>query len=798
MATNTGDPYVLNVQKWLNETYGNDSRYNIIPENGKTGWTTIYALTRALQIRLGIQSTADNFGPSTERLFNQNWPNGIKQQSSDDEKEDNVYAIIQGALLCKGYATGVNKPTLHFYDGTGNAIKQLKEDAGLSDTSSTVTLNIMKALLSMDYFFSYDTSVRTQKIQEIQRYLNRNYEAYIGISPCDGVYGRATNKALILALQAEEGLPVGIANGNFGDTTKKCCPTIPYNNKEKNYSNQLYNNLTDIPKFTKIMRMGLYANGIGTGDFNNNFGWESDLKSFQTKHALNVTGICDLTTWMSILISCGNTARDAIGCDTATKITSAMARTLADAGYKYIGRYLTKVDGGLDKDMTRQEIEIILKNGLRIFPIFQEDGRSSDKFNANTGLDNAIKARKAAENLGIPYHTTIYFGVDYDPQETEINNYIYPYFKAIYDYFKSHSSYNIGVYGTRNVCRILKNKEANGNFEIDNMFVADASYGFSGNLGFALPNDWAFDQFCVDINIGTGEGTVAIDKVAVSGKDKGFNEITISPASDIYNNLVNLYDLAMEYSGNDKNKSNQLVLQYLRRGEYGDTSIFFGDTSSGNTVLWNQVAGDIDEDYCNLVEQRLGNLKFDFVDPKTGALHEIAHWSATLNGNLYDVTFPFIVDYKPEMKALTGWGGDVLSFSKDIQNKAEEDYDKWAKENICTEIPTKFNLTDYIDDIDAVNLAYLINEYDYSLPEAFNQYYGVKEATTGKYPYETRTQKFFANVGEANFLYLCERLRTGYDVLELCRIYLAGPDKYVLSAINALKDFIYKEIENGN
>lgn len=100
----------------------------------------------------------------------------------------------------------------------------------------------------------------------------------------------------------------------------------------------------------------------------------------------------------------------------ATKIASAMARTLADADYKYIGRYLTKVDGVvLDKDMTRQEIEF--------------------------------------------------------------NNYIYPYFKAIYDYFKLHSFYNIGVYGARNACRILKNKEANGNFEINNMFVIDASYG---------------------------------------------------------------------------------------------------------------------------------------------------------------------------------------------------------------------------------------------------------------------------------------------------------------------------------
>ena len=48
---------------------------------------------------------------------------------------------------------------------------------------------------------------------------NRKYEAYTGLVPCDGVYGRNTNKALIYAIQAEEGLPVGTATGNFGPTT---------------------------------------------------------------------------------------------------------------------------------------------------------------------------------------------------------------------------------------------------------------------------------------------------------------------------------------------------------------------------------------------------------------------------------------------------------------------------------------------------------------------------------------------------------------------------------------------------
>ena len=49
------DERVLQVQQWLNKTYGNDSRYNKITEDGKTGWSTIYALRRALQIELGIQ-----------------------------------------------------------------------------------------------------------------------------------------------------------------------------------------------------------------------------------------------------------------------------------------------------------------------------------------------------------------------------------------------------------------------------------------------------------------------------------------------------------------------------------------------------------------------------------------------------------------------------------------------------------------------------------------------------------------------------------------------------------------------
>lgn len=76
-------------------------------------------------------------------------------------------------------------------------------------------------------------------------------------------------------------------------------------------------------------------------------------------------------------------------------------------------------------------------------------------------------------------------------------------------------------------------------------FVADMSYGWSGNLGFKMPKNWAFDQF-VEYPIG---GT-PIDQVAASGKDSGAkyfspgteNIISVSDALDnIRKNLGNKF-----------------------------------------------------------------------------------------------------------------------------------------------------------------------------------------------------------------------------------------------------------------
>ena len=190
------DKMVLRTQQWLNQTYGGDSRFNKVAEDGQTGWSTIYGLTRALQIELGIQNTADNFGPSTQRLFVQRYPNGVQEQKSGDTATSNVYSIIQGALWCKGYSAGSDEITQHFYGGTGKAIKNLQTDMGIGGDSS-VDVGIMGALLSMKQFVLLESYGGLNAIRQAQQQINNKYRDYTGIIPTDGLYGREMNTALI-------------------------------------------------------------------------------------------------------------------------------------------------------------------------------------------------------------------------------------------------------------------------------------------------------------------------------------------------------------------------------------------------------------------------------------------------------------------------------------------------------------------------------------------------------------------------------------------------------------------------
>lgn len=687
------DEMVLKTQQWLNKTYGDDARYNRVAEDGRTGWPTIYALTRALQIELGIATTADNFGPTTRSRFSEKYPSGIVQQADGAVKEDNVYAIIQGTLWCKGYSTGAGEITKHFYDGTGSAIIQLKNDAyGVSlgsSVSSTVTLNIMVALLSMNQYVLLNASGGNAAIRETQQRLNREYEAYIGLLPCDGLYGREMNEALIKVLQAIEGLSPEQATGTFGEKTKNLCPIFPPNGSAEAIS---------------LFRSSLMCNGyyIGTGA-----SWdqllESMVKAFQKDMCLPVTGKADLNTWMSLLLSSGNPDRSATVCDTRFEITSERADQLIGMGYSIVGRYLT---GGDFKQLRVTEPQRILDKGLQFFPIFQESTTNLSYFTYERGMQDAFNAFEAAKSFGVPADTIIYFAVDTDVLDDDIKEYIKPYFMGVY--YNLDPMYQVGIYGTRNV----SNQIIDAGYA-KTCFVSDMSTGFSGNMGFKMPSSWNFDQFH-EITLSPDWG---IDKVGYSSKYPAVSRLNTVP--DILNLVSDIHELEVLYKEYYEvlfhaapETIPMLTSEILALGVTN-----FLRSQKYNDLMWNITTGRaIEKEFLSYVKTKNKNLydrMMQYISTDTMSITDsigngkmdLAHLAAT--------TECYVSCNLPAPWA--GWAGDVATGMDDTarayNNDNSNSVNEWAKIIIGSE-SSSCNFADLCCDADAIELAKQVKASD--------------------------------------------------------------------------------------
>lgn len=579
------DERILEVQQWLNKTYGQyveSGRFNLVNENGRTGWNTIYGLRRALQIELGIQETSDSFGPTTY----------AKCPTIAQGTENNMVYIVQGGLWCKGYNPGGF--TGYYGNGTYAAVKQLKTDAGFPSASGNMQRDFIRALLDMSAFTCLPRG--SEEIRSIQQELNYEYFDYYQICPCDGLYNRDMNKMLIYALQKEEGIPMDSATGTWGPTTISKCPTLTKGQTSP---------------FVKLVRYALVCNGLNISTASATYDETLDAVASKFANSLLIpkpSNKIDYSVIKSLLSSNGDTNRPAKGCDTATKLSKVQIQTIKDNGYEIIGRYLTNTPGGtLDKCITETELSNILNEGLNIFLIFQENGRNSNNFNSNTGYDNSLKAFQAAEKLGVPHGSTIYFAVDFDPLDSQITSSIIPYFSAI-KISAIGRKYRVGVYGTRNVCNRLKKE-----LSIENFFVLDASYGFSGNLGFTMPEEWSFDQFKTDISIGTGAGQIDIDKVAVSGKDLGIK----TTSSYIKNKVLDFakgfdIDKKIDITANFEHDMVQVVEKY-DNGNYISLKLSHG-------VIYNPDAGikfSNEKELSAQIQNYLNDPVYDGVDQDT-------------------------------------------------------------------------------------------------------------------------------------------------------------------------------------
>lgn len=516
------DRMVKEVQQWLNDTYPAYFKYDErgmengsypIEPDGYTGTKTVKALVMAVQIHYGLTPVDGIWGNATSAACAT-----LKKGVTDET----IIRIAQGGFYCKGYNPGGFDGI--FGTGMGNAIQEYKEDLGITGNGE-MGPEVFKSLLTTDP--SVLVTGGRSAVREAQQYLNRNYyflyKASLGYIPTSGIYERKTSKALIYAIQKEIGTT---ADGALGPNTFKMFPSISVGCTNTNIVKVLQAALICNSDYSTFD--GVYSEGLATA-----------IERFQKFMRLDIDSQVELgkvnrRTWGALLWSRGDTDRKPNACDCKKKILSeSTAAALYNAGFRYIGRYLTNVEGGNDKKLTSEEVSILLNAGLKIFPIFQEAPKTvilPSDFNYARGQNDAKRAFAAASELGLGDETCIYFALDCDMTDDEVTKYAFPYFEGIYKVnAENNNRYCIGVYGARNCCSRICNA-----FPADNSFVSDMSTGYSGNLGYAMPDNWAFDQFYEYKNKSVANEVFDLDHDMASGRGAGVSEVVLAYNPDEY------------------------------------------------------------------------------------------------------------------------------------------------------------------------------------------------------------------------------------------------------------------------
>lgn len=678
------DPMVQATQEWLNSTYGDYAWFEMIPPEriGKTSWATMFALTRALQFELGISASAiaDSFGPATTTRFAEQV--GVVAPNSPTR----IIKLLQGALYCKGYdGSGLSA----VYDSrTIAGVTNMMADMGLAAPYS-VDAKVMQAALTMDPYVLIvggSTDVRT-----VQRWMNDRYRSasWYTFIPCDGYFSRTVQKMLVFAIQVR--LNVTGANGNYGPGTRTAMR-----------SSAALVQVGSTGLTVQLFKAALIFNRYQTvfGDTYDS-ATKAVVEAMQRFERMAVTGAGDYATWSALLVSNGDPDRPVTGLDTRFWINSAMGNDLHAAGYRAVGRYLTNVPGGLNKKLQPGELTAILGAGLAVWPIYQAGGGAIGYFTPAQGADDAANAVVAAQNQGIPIGTVLYFAVDFDATDELITSNIIPYFDAVVTRVNQLGRpYLIGVYGSRNVSTRVSNESG-----AVSSFVSGMSSGFSGNLGFPLPQNWAFNQIkenYLDQELANGKSytqvtnsgqqeRIAIDRNAVSGHDPGVRTLT---SSGLTERLCDLVDIVETYAINYRAANpgalsiNELVLQYFRQPTY-------------DTTNWTLLAGAIDAGFIAYCDARISSRVEYYVDDVHHIILEAAHFMATANAVAVHrlPTNPVVCN----LGDIGGWGGDLLSTYKDF-NTYGQGADALAFARDWIGAKGLFTFSDLLEDLDGLRV----------------------------------------------------------------------------------------------
>lgn len=732
------DVMVLETQHWLNTTYGDVPGWVTLEENGSTGWNTIYGLIRGLQHELGITDLAPNFGTTTSALFQDQ----IGRIDAESDTDQSILKLVNGGLWCKGYY-GVSMLGDITFDDLSGSISQIRSDLGL--TGNYIDVKLMKSLLSMDAYVIPIGSSGTSDIREAQQWLNGKYvqRRDFSIIPCDGIFSRGVLTGLLFALQYEIGMDDETANGNFGPGTKagiESYATVGPGSTDTTHS------------YVHLCQCALRFNRCSSplnGQFDTDT--KTSISEFQSFMALPSTGTCNYPTWCSLLVSCGDDTQATRGFDTNRQLTLQQLLQAKAEGYTHIGRYTV----GAEKYITAQELEALKESGFLLFPIHQRFNNSTSEMNLENGLEQGLEALQRGRALGLPANSTIFFCVDYDPPETEIDANVSSFFQGVNASLGSapNWTFKVGVYGTRNVCsRIIRAGLAT------TAFVAGSSWGWSGNMGFTLPENWSYNQIGTSTLSGQAS-SVEIDKVVVAQEAEAISLSDVSappswqegePLSGTRFNTwfewcINA-EIAVEQAEVPALQAAEVILSYLRKPKYWNEGEATG-------LLWRLYTPEQVIASRSAAENNMSALSPS--KPLDNDYRGSAHWAASTLGHLL-----WGASHQADIFSLGdlgGWGLDLVTLWGDYLEYGQGDsLAEWMEAHLAGGPQTsRMDYSDTIADIDAYLTAdSLLRSPTTRLSDVLREQFKMTVAERCNAFFEKRFASSAANIAEV-FDYYC-------------------------------------------
>ena len=129
-------------------------------------------------------------------------------------------------------------------------------------------------------------------------------------------------------------------------------------------------------------------------------------------------------------------------------------------GVSTVIRYYSRTTQMREKRLTADEARSLASSGFRLAVVHQDRQNNVSDFSFSKGLTAGAHAYAYGQDtIDQPPNSTIYFSVDFDASERQIETAIIPYFQGVAQAFSNASGgnpdYAIGVYGSGLTCRLL-------------------------------------------------------------------------------------------------------------------------------------------------------------------------------------------------------------------------------------------------------------------------------------------------------------------------------------------------------